>query len=120
MNVEMSNRPQSKNQWMPELQLWIVVLRQAIRDVRLLAMKARRDPDLRENRIYQHEALELINYFHQPAYHIGGFGFICTILNTEPALMRQKIETPFLLELEASHRMFKAKQLNQKQGDTHE
>ncbi|MGN7613070.1 hypothetical protein ACQZV8_13405 [Magnetococcales bacterium HHB-1] len=118
MNVEMSNHPQNKNQWMPELQLWMAVLRQAIRDTRLLAMKARHDPALRECRIHQHEALKLIHYFRQPAYHIGGFGFICTLFNTEPALLRKQIETPFLLELEASHRMFKAKKLNK--GDAHE
>ena len=67
----------------PETSLWLAVLKEAIKDAQLLVNAARCHPELKANDTFRSEVKELESYFTNPSSSVGGFEFICSIIDAD-------------------------------------
>ena len=79
-----------------EKNLWIAVLGQAIDDAEALARKVRRDPNLRNDTLFQANAKSLTGYFQDESMEPGGFGFICDLMGVNPGKTAKRLNDKYL------------------------
>lgn len=86
-----------------EIDLWCAVLHRAIKDAKLLMIRLRKDPMLADNHEFRSETNHLHRFFLSKSMQVGGFGFICELLdiNTDRAL--QQVQSRYLRHLPPSH-----------------
>ncbi|MGN7611915.1 hypothetical protein ACQZV8_07490 [Magnetococcales bacterium HHB-1] len=83
----------------PEVEVWAAVLKRAALDLKGFIKLARTDASLWELPDFRSEAQGLIDFFLMPSYDVGGFGFICSILNTTPEALKENKVTKRIQEL---------------------
>ena len=72
----------------PEKRLWLAVLCRAIRDVRALLRKAKREPENICDPEFQLELKDITDYFAEASMELGGFGFICEMFDLDQRVLR--------------------------------
>jgi hypothetical protein len=83
----------------PEQILWIAVLNQAIRDTRTLVRKIEKNPDLWADYLFRTNARNLTRYFKEQSMDLGGFGFICELIQIDSEQAFQRIDELYLRHL---------------------
>ncbi|MBF0182239.1 MAG: hypothetical protein HQM03_19660 [Magnetococcales bacterium] len=80
----------------PEVDLWVAVLILAIKDAARLARKGSKNPQLWDDPNFRAEAIHLKKYFHNKSMRVGGFGFICELLDINPEQALRNIHARYL------------------------
>ncbi|MBF0461748.1 MAG: hypothetical protein HQL87_10155 [Magnetococcales bacterium] len=83
----------------PERELWVAVLGQAVKDAETLVKKVQKKPELWGDHLFRSEVRHLKRYFRAQSLEIGGFGFICGLMEVEPVYAAQSIEEKYLRHL---------------------
>ncbi|OSM07378.1 hypothetical protein [Magnetofaba australis] len=81
------------------LNLWAAVLGQAMKDARLLLKQAQRKPALWQEMPFRQEVNRLQRFFRERSMEVGGFGFLCDLLQIDIDKAAQRIEDEFLTHL---------------------
>jgi hypothetical protein len=80
----------------PEMDLWIAVLNQAVKDTRILAEKVRQSPSVWASPLFRTDVHNLTQYFNRQSMELGGFGFICDLINVDSKRALQRIDELYL------------------------
>ncbi|MGN7614677.1 hypothetical protein ACQZV8_21620 [Magnetococcales bacterium HHB-1] len=108
INIQSTVWPQRQffpqNIQQPEVDLWGAVLKRAVRDLQDFVRLVRADSSLWNIPDFKDEAQSLLDFFVNPSYEIGGFGFICAIFNTTPEALKKNKAMQAIQELEMSMR----------------
>ena len=83
----------------PEFNLWIAVLNQAVRDIKMLIKKLNKDPQLWTNPLFRTEVLNLKRYFRSRSKAPGSFIFICDLMEVDADQAAKRIEEKYLQHL---------------------
>lgn len=90
-----------------EKRLWLAVLEKAVDDARLLLRRVvqaefRGAPSLWKNPLFYQDVWNLKNWFRKESQEVGGFGFICDVLDMDPDSARHRVNTLYFEPLEAT------------------
>jgi hypothetical protein len=80
----------------PEVDLWIAVLNQAVRDTRALVRTVKRNPGIWANPLFRTDVHNLTRYFQKQSMEPGGFGFICDLMEVNSEQAFQRIDELYL------------------------
>ncbi len=82
-----------------EMNLWVAVLNQAVKDARALVQKVEKDPGLWANPLFRSEVLHLTRYFRSRSMRPGSFIFICDLMDVNPEQAARHIDEQYLRHL---------------------
>jgi hypothetical protein len=83
----------------PEMDLWIAVLNQAVKDAKALVQKVEKDPTLWSNPLFRSEVIHLKRYFRSQSIEPGSFAFICDLMGIDPEQAAKQINEKYLQHL---------------------
>jgi hypothetical protein len=83
----------------PEMNLWIAVLNQAVKDAKALVQKVENNPYLWSNPLFRSEVIHLKRYFRSKSMEPGSFTFICDLLDMDPEQAAKQINEMYLQHL---------------------
>ena len=82
-----------------ERELWIAVLKQATDDAEAMAIQVQANPNLWTDPLFREEAIDLRQYFQSQSMDLGGFGFICDLMDLDPEKAAKRIHEKYLRHL---------------------